>query len=52
LANPAPEKRLPEGTDGLLPDYAQTTGKVWLNGKEILVFPRLRWRNFAAARCR
>lgn len=24
---------------GLLPDYAETTGKVWLNGKEILGLP-------------
>ena len=37
---------------GLLPEYAQTSGKVWLNGREILGLPARRWRNCAAVRCR
>ncbi len=37
---------------GLLPDYAQTSGKVWLNGKDMLTMPasdqaRLRGREIA-----
>ncbi len=37
---------------GLLPDYAQIDGKVWLNGQEILGCRRRSWRSCAAARSR